>query len=79
MRLANAADWILEASGADPGDAELVGHAIARLIAVGNPQLGVRLHAVEIGRRSRLIRELSEAYSGRRRVKVSCARARNAD
>jgi hypothetical protein len=68
--LANAADRILEAPGADPGDAEPVGRAIARLIAVGNRQLGVRLHAVETGRRSRLIRELSEACSGSRKVKA---------
>jgi hypothetical protein len=70
VRLANAADGILEAPGVDPGDAELVGHAIARLIAVGNRQLEAGLHAVEIGRRSRLIRELSAAYSESRKVKA---------
>jgi hypothetical protein len=36
VRLANAADRILEAPGVDPGDAELVEHAVARLIAAGN-------------------------------------------
>ena len=70
MRLANAADRILEAPSVDPSDAEPVGHAVARLIAVGNLQLEAGLHAVEIGRRSRLIRELSEAYSGNRKVKA---------
>jgi hypothetical protein len=70
-RLANAADRILEAPGGDPGDAELAGHAVARLIAVGNRQLEAGLHAVEIGRRSRLIRELWEAYSEGRKVKAA--------
>jgi hypothetical protein len=69
VHLANAADGILEAPGADPGDAEPVGQAVARLIAVGNRQLEAGLHAMEIGRRSRLIRGLSEAYSGSRKVK----------
>jgi hypothetical protein len=69
VRLTNAADRILETPGGDPGDAELVGHAIAHLSAVGNCQLEAGLHAVEIGRRSRLIRELSEAYSGSRKVR----------
>ena len=68
--LANAADRILEAPGGDPDDAEPVGHATTRLIAFGNRQLEAGLHAVEIGRRSRLIRELSEAYSGNRKVKA---------
>jgi hypothetical protein len=36
VRLANAADRILEAPGGDPGDAEPVGQAVARLIAVAN-------------------------------------------
>jgi hypothetical protein len=36
VRLANAPDRILEAPGANPGDAELVGHAVAHLIVVGN-------------------------------------------
>jgi hypothetical protein len=70
VRLANAADRILEAPGVDPGDAEPVGHAVARLIAVGNRQLEKGLHAGEIGRRSRLIRELSVAYSESRKVKA---------
>ena len=68
--MANAADRILGTPGGDPGDAEPVGRAIARLIAVGNRQLEAGLHAVEIGRRSRLIRELSEACSGSRKVKA---------
>jgi hypothetical protein len=70
VRLANGADRIRETPGGDPGDAELVGHAVARLITVGNRQLEAGLHAVEIGRPSRLIRELSEAYSGSRKVEA---------
>jgi hypothetical protein len=70
VRLANAADRIPGTPGGDPGDAEPVGHAIARLIAVGNRQVEAGLHAVETGRRSRLIRELSEAYSESRKVKA---------
>jgi hypothetical protein len=69
VRLANAADRMLETPGVNPGDAELIGHAVAHLIAVANLQLEAGLHVVEIGRRSRLIRGLSEAYSGSRKVK----------
>jgi hypothetical protein len=70
VRLANAADRILGTPGGDPGDAEPVGRAIARLIAVGNRQLEAGLHAVEIGHQSRLIQELSEVCSASRKVKL---------